>query len=363
MAKFIVTLLCHAESAYHRPELHAREWAEWVPEFLALLDRIEKDTGVHIPITWCCAAEHSKEFIENDTVLVAQQEPDIWKRFVDRGDEVGLHIHLHREHIHDETEDKRFWCYAHEFQHLFLEEDVERMVNFGFPPPKTYTPGWQMWRKEWPEPLVQAGFEVDSTIMALPHEYMLWPWILEYAAKIDVSPYILWNHRQSAYPFRPYRTKEDDLSAEGESSLVELPVIGWIGCDCNPKWMGFENSPPFDHLVALDDLAPGGSDQIIRLAKSFEADHSQPFPSLYERWRRRKEVPVDIWPTLFHPRELQPRVRDRLDMFIRTLVEWDDVSFATAYDAACEWKRSNNTVVETKDSVEPLHPADSDADA
>jgi hypothetical protein len=52
----------------------------------------------------------------------------------------------------------------------------------------------------------------------------------------------------------------------------------------------------------------------------FEDEEGKPFPGLYERWRRRKEVSVDIWPTFFHPRELHEQNIKRLDRFIRALV-------------------------------------------
>ena len=126
---------------------------------------------------------------------------------------------------------------------------------------------------------------------------------------------------------------------EGTSGLVELPVIGWIGCDLGPEWKDFNNSPPFDLLVKTKDLIP--KNWIAERYMNFEVKEQKAFPGLYERWKNRYEIPVDIWPTLFHPRELHEDNIKRLNKFIRILLEWDDVKFSTAYNAVLRWKKSN----------------------
>ena len=327
MSQFYITLICHAEHSSASEE-RKYEWSEWVPNFLSLLDVIEEDTGCHIPVTWCPVVEHRRE----RTTLIVQEIPDIWQQIKDRGDEIGLHIHVYPE---VDGKDERFGWYVHELQHLFLEEDVDRLVHLGFEPPKTYVPGMQLWRKEWASALLKAGFEVSSTIMALPSKYVAWLGLFEHF-DIAPTPYLLWHHRPESYPFRPYRTQNSNLVAEGDSELVELPVIGWIGCDIYPDAPYFENSPPFDTLAEVRALKP--KNWIAERFMKFEADEGKPFPGLYERWRRRKEVPVDIWPTLFHPRELHEENIQRMNKFIRALLEWDDVSFATAHEAVLKWK-------------------------
>ena len=271
-------------------------------------------------------------------MLVAQKCPDIWRRIRERGDEIGLHIHLSPE-VGPKGREQKFWWHAHEFQHLFLEESVSRMVDFGFDPPKTYTPGGQVWRREWASALLKAGFEVDSTIMALPSKYLVWPGLFEHVYEADITPYLMWSHRPESYPFRPYRTAADDLVAEGDSELVELPVIGWIGCDIYPDQPYFRNSPPFDCIVPVADLEPRNwiADGFLK----FEKEEGKPFPGLHERWERRHEVPVDIWPTLFHPLELHEKNLQRMDRFMRAVLSWEDVSFCTAHDAGCQWKSAN----------------------
>jgi len=333
LPEFLVSLICHAERSSY-PEEQKYEWTEWVPNLLSLLDRIEKDTGFHIPITWCCCANHSRQYVDSGKILVAQQFPDVWKRIRDRGDEIGLHIHYAPE-----IGDKRFKFFSHEFQHLLLKEDVERLTDFGFDPPKTYTPGNQVWRKEWASFLLDAGFEVDSTIMALPSKYLVWPNLLENVFEVDISPYLLWTHRKETYPFRLYRTHDSDLTQEGKSELVELPVIGWLGCDIYPERPYFKNSPPFDHLDRIQNLEP--KNWMVGRFLRFEKEQGKPFPGLFTRWESRAEVDVDIWPTLFHPRELDAINIQMIGKFIRSLLEWEDVSFATAYDAVKKWKRSN----------------------
>ena len=342
MGKFLITMLCHAERGSD-PSERAAEWSVWVPRFLDLLDSIEKETGKRVSLTWCCCANYAREYAEAGTILVAQECPEVWRRIQDRGDEVGLHIHFDPEipgpsQLHPGTVGL-----MHEFQHLFLEESVSRMVDFGFPQPKTYTPGNQVWRKEWAQHLLEHGFEVDSTIMALPSKYLGWTNLLEQVFSADITNYLLWHHRPESYPFRPYRTHPDDLAQEGNSELVELPVIGWITCDIYPEDAYFNNSPPFDTIVPLEELTP--QTWISFRFGQFEQDYQKPFPGLFERWRRRNETAVDIWPTFFHPRELHDSNLKRLGSFIRTLLEWDDVAFVMASSAVTDWKQCNPTPV------------------
>lgn len=334
MGKFFVCLICHAENG-STDEQKAHEWSEWTPKLLQLLDQIEKETGVHIPVTWCCCMDYGRDGSD----IVAKEHRDLWKRFQGRGDEIGLHIHM-RPGIGPTGKERQFLWSTHEFQHLFLEQSVSQLVDLGFDPPKTYTPGGQVWRDEWAQALLANGFEVDSTIMSLPPRYLGWTSLFEHVYKTDITRYLLWHHRPEAYPFRPYRVSEKDLAQQGVSELVELPVVGWIGCDIyNGPEHYFENSPPYDGLASVRDLRP--QNWISKRFLRFEQDHHKPSAGLRERWLTRSEIPIDIWPTLFHPRELHAKNQKRLETFIRTLLQWEDVCFANVYEAVTSWKRSN----------------------
>ena len=141
MGKLIVTLVCHAEVGVPRDDPNVNEatvYNEWVPRFTRLLDQIESDTGKRIPVTWCCCADHSASSVSSGKILCAQHFPDQWRMLLDRGDEIGLHSHPPEEEGFD-------GCWS---QDRFIAEDVERMVDFGFAPPKTYVPAMMLWRDE-----------------------------------------------------------------------------------------------------------------------------------------------------------------------------------------------------------------------
>jgi peptidoglycan/xylan/chitin deacetylase (PgdA/CDA1 family) len=320
------------------PEKHSQEWAEWVPGFLKLLDKIEKDSGTRIPLTWCCGAYHRKDYLDAGTILVAKEYPDIWKRIKDRGDEIGLSIYAgdRNRYVSTELGDTQFIWYTQEFQHLFLQQDIGRLVDQGFDPPKTYSSSGYIWRAGWAPVFIKAGIETDLSIVSLPPKYLAWGDFFNEIYRADITPYTLLQHLPGSYPFRPYRTAADSLSAPGTSELVELPVSGYIGNDFGAEWNDFDNSPPFDLTVAAAELKP--VNWIAKRYYAFEKDFGRPFPGLYERWRMRNEAGVDIWPTFFQPGELHPVTMKRIEKFIRTVLEWDDVAFETVHAAVTSWK-------------------------
>jgi hypothetical protein len=342
---FHVSLICRAgrTDASANPAKSSAEWAQWVPDFLALLDTIEQQTGRHIPVTWCCCAHHRKDYIDTGTVLVAREHPDVWKRIRERGDEIGLQIYVDRrnQYIASEAGDTQYIFYSQEFQLLYLQQDVDRLVSLGFDPPKTYSSTGFVWRKKWASSLAQAGFEVDASLVALPPAYLPWTRFFDDMYHADIAPYLLWNHRPEAYPFRPYRCAPGSLVDAGASHLVELPVVGWIGNDFGPQYSDFKNSPPFDLLVEPMRLTP--DTWMSQCYRTFELEQGKPFPGLYYRWLKRAETPVDIWPTFFHPGELHELTLQRIDRFIRTLLTWDDLLFSTAHAAVIDWKKHNPT--------------------
>ena len=115
-------------------------------------------------------------------------------------------------------------------------------------------------------------------------------------------------------------------------------MIGWLGCDIYPNQPYFRNSPPFDCIVPVAELEP--RNWIAEGFLRFEKEVGKPFPGLRERWEMRREVPVDIWPTLFHPMELHEKNLQRMESFIRAVLDWEDVSFCTAHDAVRQWKEA-----------------------
>ena len=328
MGTFLVTLICHAELGVPGDDpgvTQATVFHEWIPRFTRLLDQIERDMGKRIPVTWCCCANHSKAFIDSGKVLCAQHFPDQWQALRDRGDEIGLHSHPPEEEGFE-------GCWS---QDRFIEEDVERMVDFGFDPPRTYVPAMMLWRDRLAQTLIEAGFETSSTVIALPGKYLAWVQLFDYL-EIPIDRCLLSTHQPSSYPFRPYRVSESSMAEAGLSPLVELPVIGYVG-----KWdhPDFSNSPPYDLTVRAGDLAP--RNWIADACLAYERDTGRPFPGLRQRWEARNEVAVDIWPTLFHPFEMNEARLARCSRLLREVATWEGVGFATALDAVRAWKQAN----------------------
>ena len=126
------------------------------------------------------------------------------------------------------------------------------------------------------------------------------------------------------------------MARRGRSELVELPVIGYLG-----KWdhADFANSPPYDLTVTAEKLTP--RNWIAERYLAYEHDTGRPFPSLRQRWETRGEVDVDIWPTFFHPYEMNRDRLTRTEKLLRELATWEEVYFATSSEAARAWKQAN----------------------
>jgi len=209
VAEFFVSLICHAEHGVPRdaPDVTAEDvFTEWVPRFTAMIDTVERDTGRRVPVTWCCGAYHDKQSLESGKVLCAEHFPDQWKAFVDRGDEIGLHTHPPQA-----GGDPLEGCWS---QDLWVTEDMERMVEFGFDPPKTYVPAMMLWRDELAATLIGLGFEASSTVTALPGKYLAWVELFDYLG-IPIRKCLLSTHRENAYPFRPYRLSKAGMAQSG----------------------------------------------------------------------------------------------------------------------------------------------------
>ncbi len=348
MSDFYICLISHAEYGKPRdaPGVSAEAvFSDWVPKLTALLDRLEKKTGRKVPITWCCGAYHDEESLAKDKVLCAQHFPDQWKALRDRGDEIGLHTHPP-----ECGKDGFEGCWS---QHKWIKEDVERMADFGFDAPRTYVPAMMLWQDELAATLTDLGFEASSTVTALPGKYLAWVELFDYL-EIPIEQCLLSEHRPDAYPFRPYRMSQSGMALTGNTELIEMPVIGYLG-----KWdhQDFENSPPYDLLVKADQLRPVNS--IAELYLSYQHDTGRPFPGLRQRWESRNEVKVDIWPTFFHPFEMNEERLKRTEKLLLELSEWEDVHFATALEAARAWKQVNPPE-RFEEKTEPSAPADAD---
>ena len=129
-------------------------------------------------------------------------------------------------------------------------------------------------------------------------------------------------------------------------------MIGYLG-----KWdhPDFDNSPPYDLLVPADKLAP--RNWIADRYLTYEEETGQVFPGLRQRWEARGQVGIDIWPTFFHPFEMNEDRLRRTEVLLRELASWDGVTFATALGAARAWKR-HNPVGDTQEEPEPASAPD-----
>lgn len=333
MAKFHVCLICHAEYGAANDDSTDAEtvFREWVPRFTEALDSLERELERRIPVTWCCGAYHDRESLQSGKVLCAEHFPDEWAALRERGDEIGLHSHG-PEVSDDETGLEGCWA-----QHMAVPGDIERMVSLGFESPKTYIPGFFLWRDELAQTLIDAGVEASSTVMALPGKHAAWVGLFDYL-KIPIETCLLETHQPSSYPFRPYRVSATGMGDRGDSELVELPVIGYLG-----KWdfPDFENSAPCDLTTSPKKLRP--KNWIAEGYLAFENERHLAFPSLRQRWEMRYGQDVDIWPTFFHPYEMNHERLERTVRLVRELSSWDDVEFSTSIEAVRDWKGHNLT--------------------
>jgi hypothetical protein len=175
-----------------------------------LIDRVADTTGKRPRVTYCGTAEFFGEKLVEAF------------RFVERGDEVGVHSHLPGAHRPKHRYQGR---YAYRFdEHGVLNQDRvagplrQLAVALGLPAPQTHVSGMFTFHPRTIAVLEEAGLAVDCSVLpGIP--------ATRHPASGD---FVLADNSRRTDP-RPYRPSRDDPWVAGDSRLVEFPVSGNLG--------------------------------------------------------------------------------------------------------------------------------------
>ncbi|UCG44307.1 MAG: hypothetical protein JSU73_06815 [candidate division WOR-3 bacterium] len=259
----------------------------------ALLERfgdIEQKAGARIPVTWCLffnndyrSPEAGRRF--SDVVSV---RADFFHSRLELDDEVGIHTHA--------LDPRR--------QHLYFQDNAQRLAEAGFPYPRTHAPGWFYLDGNVFRALERAGIETDAGLLVGAGRVVGRQPLVKGILLQDATG----RERSDPSAFRPYHPAPDCISRPGSSAVVEVPV--------------FLSSSG----VAED---PEGHVGAIR-----------------NQWLHRDEVEVEVVQLFWHPWELVEQgpgggvnraVVDGLAEVMSAVVGWDDVVFSTVHDAVTRW--------------------------
>jgi hypothetical protein len=265
---------------------------------LEALDRVEQEAGKRVNVTWA----HNTSWSEEGHELGAPTFilfPDTYLDLVEsRGDEVGLHIHCKSQHKHD---------WRRQAVDRFIEKDTGRLVEGGFPAPKTFISYIFVFFPSTLAILERAGYEVDSSV-----------------TRANCAPYRsnpVWDCAPSRRleECKPYRLSRDHVTEPGDSTVIEVPYSGHM----------------LEVVAARDgEILPTPDKYTSHIVDRFRT-----------RWECREEEADDIFEVFFHfgdfvkaSLEVDTIRQERLVRFLTKVAQWDDVSFPTLYEAATNWR-------------------------
>ena len=290
MSRLHVCLICHTEG---RPT----HFEVGVPAMLRIRDEVEQATGKRCVLTWALGTFH-----ESGQRAIFDEYRELFLGLLARGDEIGLHPH-------GVVQDGRWTVDP------FIVEDTQRLCAAGFPRPKTFVAGVWAFYPSTLAILESQGYQVDASVVAGATRQR----------KEDDDGNVLYDYPPSeAYPDPalavPYRLARDCAVRRGDSSIIEVPVVGH-----------------------LEDLRPGGSHGA--------ATRFGP------RRDRLASVGTDIHEIFWHPWELLQgyESRDEEPHTIRALREFlvgvgsdPEVCISSVYEAAMDWVQNAENKVAYK---------------
>jgi len=182
------------------------------PKIDEMISRIADATGKKPKMTYCVTGEFLGEPARLDDAF----------RFIEEGHEIGIHSHLLGSHRAGHSGLGRYALRLDE--NGLLNQDLiagalrQIAMALGLPAPASHVSGYYSFQETTIKVLEEAGFSVDCSLQCgREHErfHATGDFILCHTVR-----------RKAPYPYRP--ATEDPL-ADGQSSIIELPLCGSLG--------------------------------------------------------------------------------------------------------------------------------------
>lgn len=180
------------------------------PAFEAMIGRVAQRTGQLPRVTYCLTHEFITDRLD-DAV-----------RFFEEGHEIGVHSHLPGSHRSGHSYSGRYALALD--PRGFLNQDRvagplrELIASLGFPAPQTHVSGMFSFQRSTIDVLSNAGFSSDCSL--IPNGRLI-----RHRATGD---FVIADNRRRT-DRRPYFPCPADPWAEGNGSLLEIPVSGNLG--------------------------------------------------------------------------------------------------------------------------------------
>jgi hypothetical protein len=207
MAKLHVVLVCHTELHFDGSwDLYERIQAQMDALFLNVAEATRKRPKV----TYCVTGDFLSERLEDAF------------RFLEGGHEIGIHSHLPGAHRPSHRYDGHY-AYRLDDDGVLNQDSVagplrQMAIALGLPAPATHVSGMFTFQQTTIRVVEEAGFTVDCSL--LPG--------VEKGKHPATGDFILADNARRKEPY-PYRPAREDPWADGDSSIIELPVSGNLG--------------------------------------------------------------------------------------------------------------------------------------
>ena len=193
MKTFIISLVAHCERVWWDPSYDGLRRA--VEAIVSLQNELSASLQKPVTSTFCTHIDHDST---TSYVVDAKEAPDVVQLIVSNHNELGLHIHgPTKQHINA-------------YQDQCIVPDANILEKLGLPRPQTYTAGDWVTGDTIVQQLELAHFKVDCS------SYSLEGTLKRFGVELDYS-------RPTLLPYRPGRS---NIRADGNSSIVEIPVSG-----------------------------------------------------------------------------------------------------------------------------------------
>lgn len=300
MGKVHFVLVCHCDrvewpsSAFSFDDMESA-----VTKVTDMVGRIEREYSVKIPVTYLPCFMHGRE-----SYSVAHERTGLFTELLKMGKEIGVHTHVEYDELPS--------------QDSFITSDADALEDLGFPRPKTWAAGDWYTTNNTIRQLEKGRYAVDCSVVPLEEKFYHGT---QKQFELDYS---------RCKTLSPYHPSYEDICLPGDSSIVELPVTGWLPELC--YW-----------------------DQRFPLAGEKLEDR------LLSKWRKSNDIAADVFHVFWHPQDFwlphfawypqdsnqERRIDWQLlrstERLLRTAAELDDLQFSSAYRAAKDWleKRHN----------------------
>lgn len=303
MRRFFVTFVCHCEKVWWDAGYDSL-WVA-VRAMLDLQARVSQYLGYRITSTFCSFVDHPTPIT---AIADAAEVPELFREIPSSGNEIGLHIHAPVELLHTGLQDR------------MIASDAELLTKLGLPHPITYVAGDWVTSPKIVVYLENAGFKVDCSVYALEGV------IDKFGVRIDYTK------RKDLHPYRPAR---DDICADGDSKIVELPVSGHL-----PEFAHHE----YEHLPEITERIRVRYDALHEGVDIFQI-FWHPFEVVTLNGKDNDTLlAAGVEPGKGHGKiDVNHRVLDAVERFLMEFGRQPDVEIASAIQAAKCWAQQVQT--------------------